>query len=236
MDEPPADSAGTPAPQEAAAEQEAWRKTLERHVSRLSSEQFKERRTAQEELLAWGRQNPGEGIEALYRLYKASDDPEVQLRSRDVLRRLVIEQQPFTGEGYLGIQMDTKPVQAQNGDLQLGVLVTMVREGTAAEAAKLEEGDVIVGVDDLILDNLAPTQTFGDYVRKAGAGNQVTLHVRRGKETLKLPATLRRRSPLLDRVMPFNGLLPELPPQEEMDELDFQEWLQEREERARPGR
>ena len=199
-----------------------------REIKRLGNEKYKVRTTAQDALLKWGNRNLDEGIEALYEVYRTSDDPEVRLRSRQVLRRLVIVKQPFDGQGYLGIQMDTHRVMDANGELQPAVLITMVREGTAAEVAKLQANDLITGVDDVVFNDLLPTRMFSDYIKSKRPGDEIVLHVRRGEQSLDLTASLRRRSPLLDQVTQWGTQL-ELPPQEQLDEADFQDWLRTRE-------
>ncbi len=190
----------------------------------LSHETYKERLAAQDSLLEWGMKDLGGSIEMLYGWYRRSDDPEVRLRSRAVLKRLIIVQQPFDGEGYLGIQME--PAQWKNGlgELQPAVRITVVREGTAAEVAKLKVDDMVTGVDHIVFDDLAPTRMFADYIQSKGPGDTITLHLQRGEKALKIKTSLRRRSPLLDRLTQWGTQL-QLPDQAELDESDFRDWL-----------
>jgi hypothetical protein len=146
----------------------------------------------------------------------------------------VIEKQPFDGEGYLGILMAPHQVRNERGELQPAVLVREVHKGTAAEEAKLQANDLISGVDDLVFDDLLPTQMFSEYIKSKRPGEEIALHLWRGGELLTLKASLRRRSPIIDQFMQLGTLAP-LPPQEELDEADFQDWLKTRaaEDRAR---
>ena len=177
--------------------------------------------------MAWGRKDLGGSIESLYRLYRKAENPEVRLRSREVLKSLVIIQQPLPGQGYLGIQMDTARWKDGEGVMQPAVLITDVREGTAAAVAKLKADDLIIGVDQVVFDDLAPTRRFADYIRSKKPRDEITLKVRRGMERLELTASLRRRPAALDEINQW-GLLPVLPRESKMDEDYFQEWLRER--------
>ena len=196
-------------------------------VAALGHEKFKERHVAQKSLLAWGKKDPGGSIESLYHLYRKAENPEVRLRSREVLKSLVILQQPLPGQGYLGIQMDTARWKDDQGVVQPAVLITDVREGTAAAVAKLKANDLIIGVDQVVFDDLAPTRRFADYIKSKKPGDEITLKVRRGVERLELTASLRRRPAALDEINQW-GLFPVLPDEAKMNEDYFQEWLRER--------
>ena len=199
------------------------------HLRRLNHEDYRERKAAQKSLLEWGKRDLTKGIETLYGVYQTTDDPEVRLRSREVLKRLVIIKQPFEGAGYLGIKMENAQVKDADGELQPAVRVTEVREGTAAEVAKLQVDDLVTGVDHLVFDGLAlPITSFGDYIRSKKPGDEITLHVRRGAESLTMKPSLRRRSPLLDRFTQWGTTQFDLPKQSDLDEADFHDWLRTR--------
>lgn len=190
----------------------------------LSHEDFKHRLSAQDSLLKWGMKDLSGSIEMLYGVYRGAEDPEVRFRSRQVLKRLVIVQQPFDGDGYLGIQMEPAQWKDPRGQLQPVVRITVVRVGTAAEVAKLKVNDLVTGVDQIVFDDLTPTRMFADYIQSKKPGDVIALHLRRGEEKLTLKASLRRRSPLLDELTRWGTQLI-LPDQSELDESDFQDWL-----------
>ena len=196
-------------------------------VAALGDEKYKTRRTAQTSLLEWGKKDLGGSVESLYRFYRKVENPEVRLRSREVLKALVILQQPLPGQGYLGIQMDTARWKNEQGVMQPAVLITDVRKGTAAAIATLREGDLIVGVDNVVFNDLAPTRMFADYIKSKKPADEIKIKVRRGMEHLELTASLRRRPAALDEINQW-GLLPVLPDESEMDEDYFQDWLRER--------
>lgn len=196
-------------------------------LATLGHEEFKRRLGAQNSLRQWGEKDLDGRIESIYRVYRSAENPEVRLRTRDVLKALVIVQQPFKGAGYLGIQMAPAQWKNEKGILQPVVRVTMVRVGTAAEIAKMKADDLVLGVDQVVFDDLAPTRMFADYIKSKSPGDVITLQVRRGDEKLELKASLRRRSPMLDE-LPLWGPMPVLPEQSELDENDFQDWLRTR--------
>ena len=196
-------------------------------VGALGHEEFRERHAAQKSLLAWGKKDLEGSIESLYRLYGTTENPEVRLRSREVLKALVILRQPLPGQGYLGIQMDTARWKDDRGVMRPAVLITDVRKGTAADLATLKADDLITGIDQVIFDDLAPTRMLADYIRSKKPGDEITIKIRRGKEHLELTASLRRRPTALDEINQWGGL-PVLPRETEMDEDYFQEWLQKR--------
>jgi serine protease Do len=65
--------------------------------------------------------------------------------------------------------------------------VTQVYEGTAAEAAGVRAGDTVVEVDGRKLTSRA---SLINYVREHAPGDELSLKIRRGEETIDLQATL----------------------------------------------
>ena len=204
-------------------------------VDALADEKFRTRRTAQTQLLEWGKKDLERSVESLYKFYRQGENPEGGLRTREVLKALVILQQPLPGQGYLGIQMDTARWKNEQGLIQPAVLITDVRKGTAAAIAKLRDGDLIIGVDEVVFNDLAPTRMFADYIKSKQPGDEIRLKVRRGMDHLELTASLRRRPAVLDEINQW-GLLPVLPDESEMDEKYFLEWLRNRKASERAGK
>ncbi len=88
---------------------------------------------------------------------------------------------PFLGVRY---------VIAENGE---GVLVTApegesaVLEGSPAEKAGLQNGDIILGIDGR---ELSTTTTLATQIRNKNVGDEIELKVKRGDDILTLTATL----------------------------------------------
>ena len=93
-------------------------------------------------------------------------------------------------KAYLGVS--TTPldpaVASQSGiDIDHGLLIVDVSGDSAASAAGLQPGDVIVSINGTTTnDNTA----LGDAIRSAGAGHVVHLKVFRKGKTLDVDATL----------------------------------------------
>ncbi|MEP7111654.1 MAG: trypsin-like peptidase domain-containing protein [Ilumatobacteraceae bacterium] len=93
-------------------------------------------------------------------------------------------------KAYLGVS--TTPVDAtvaaQNGiDIDHGLLVADVAGDSAAAAARLQPGDVIVSINGTTTNDNA---TLGDVIRSAGAGHVIHLKVFRKGSTIDVDATL----------------------------------------------
>lgn len=91
------------------------------------------------------------------------------------------EEAPAAREpGFLGVSMAPWPVEGSDPPVAF-VAVTGVVPGSAAEAAGLREGDVIVALDgaSVAAHPNEVLQRFGAVVREKGAGGALTLLVRR---------------------------------------------------------
>lgn len=198
-------------------------------LNRLSDDDYKVRKEAQDWLVEWGKGDLDYALEFMFQTYRKARDPERRLRSRQVLKRLVIIRQPFEGEGYLGIRMETESYPDRDGELQPAVLVTEVRKGTPAFDSGLQIGDLVIGVDAVSFDDLAPTSMLANYITSKNPGDEITLKVFRQGVILEKSARLRRRAKEIDQAFNrFPGENLEIPDQAELDEADFKEWLRKR--------
>jgi serine protease Do len=85
--------------------------------------------------------------------------------------------------GKLGVQV----AAVDPSGAKEGVVIQTIMDKSAAKAAGLQKGDVILAVNgDKVQDLMALRSIMGRYV----AGDQVTLKVRRGSEDLEVKATL----------------------------------------------
>ncbi len=110
----------------------------------------------------------------------------------DTARPIVeqLQQGKTVTKAYLGVS--TTPIDAtvaaRNGlDIDHGLLVVDVSGGSAAAAAGLQPGDVIVSIDGTKTDDNA---VLGDTIRKVGAGQIVHLEVHRDGKTIAVDARL----------------------------------------------
>ncbi|TMC51298.1 MAG: PDZ domain-containing protein [Chloroflexi bacterium] len=111
---------------------------------------------------------------------------QAQIVAQDLINHRTVE------HPYLGIGSVTALDAAEQGRSFAGpgVEVTTVASGSAAEAAGLKTGDVIVGIDGTTLDG---THTLAGLVTAHHVGDTIHLTVQRGGQTLTLTATLQAR-------------------------------------------
>jgi hypothetical protein len=169
--------------------------------SRLKSEDFKTRESAERELLDWGRLNPELAKRLLFQKSRFANDPEIRQRCLNVLRDLVVDDYLKHGEGYLGVSMREAFQQVPN-DLKLRgvVIVSGVMPDSSAEKAGIEVNDVIVGLDDTVW-YAGARDHFADAIRNKNAKSTVLLRVLRAGKILDLTAILGRRLSGLDSLL-----------------------------------
>jgi serine protease Do len=96
---------------------------------------------------------------------------------------------------YLGISF--QPISPEiaaiyNLPAQWGVYVTRVVRNSPADQAGLQEGDIIIKIDDVALDE---THSYVNTLFEFQPGDQVTLDVVRGNETMQVAVTLGEAQP-----------------------------------------
>jgi S1-C subfamily serine protease len=112
------------------------------------------------------------------------------------------------GRGYLGIELQTEPVEIDPlvlGTPQIGAVVTDVDPRSPAATAGIKPGDVITKFQGMAFRSPADLL---QVIRTQPVGSQVTLQVVRKDETLDVPAKLGERPDLPDPGLGF----PESPP------------------------
>lgn len=93
--------------------------------------------------------------------------------------------------GYLGVQMDPNPIaKASLGYEGPGVVIGSVREGSPAEEAGLQAGDVIIRYDGESTDSLA---TLFTLVQRSRVAEDVLIEVWRDGEVLGMRARITER-------------------------------------------
>jgi hypothetical protein len=165
----------------------------------LKSEEFRIREKAQAELLAWARHRPEPAMDALFRISRADDDPEVRERCLAVLRELVNDEYLKEGEGFLGIRMqDEKALVPGERNPRSVIRVIQVVPDSAAQQAGVKLNDLITGLDDKVWQDEAALMPFMNHIRQLKPGNRVLLKILRNGEMMDLPVKLGRRPLLAD--------------------------------------
>jgi serine protease DegQ len=107
----------------------------------------------------------------------------------------VIQPSPFTAAGYLGITyLDISRPTGTDPALPgtRGALITAVAQGSPAEQVGLLPGDLIVSMDDQPVGETCPLL---QSLLARRAGDQVTVVIQRGDQSLTLPVVLSQRTP-----------------------------------------
>jgi membrane-associated protease RseP (regulator of RpoE activity) len=198
-------------------------------VGALASDDFKQREAAQTELLAWARAHPSGASQEIWERYRSSPDPEVRQRCLTVLRELITELYLSEGPGFLGIGMTYGSVVLP-GEIAPAhaVLVTTVRQGTPANRAGIQAGDMIVRLDGKRWADESSPEKFSEQIAAKKPGVAVKLGIVRDGKSVELDAVLVRRPANL-QLLRFG--LPEADEAaEERAAIDayFKGWLNER--------
>lgn len=165
-------------------------------VDSLASEAFKQRTKAQMDLSRWALEQPDVSQEWLFRELEATEDPEVRIRLREVMKEVVVAEHQKDGPGYVGISMLDVEVMVPGDDgaeARAGVSISRVQADTPASRAGLLAGDVVVSVDQLKWTNGPATPGFQAAIMKHKPGDKVELGILRGAELKKVEVTLAAR-------------------------------------------
>lgn len=198
----------------------------------LGSPQFRQRETAQADLLALARVQPLTSLETLYKESSSSDDPEVRQRLMSVLRALIDEQYSRQGKGYIGIGL--KPVVANvPGEPKPRSLinVTQVQPNSPGERAGLKVNDLIVSLNGSTWGDETSHEEFSRKIAEMKPDATVQLKVLRDQKLLDLEVTLTRRPVVADfpyfdpRSMDSEG------PERAAKEAHFRQWMSDKKNR-----
>jgi predicted metalloprotease with PDZ domain len=115
----------------------------------------------------------------------------------DFASRYIDGREPFPWDRVLplaGMRM-TRPNEPRLGVYTVqdpnGILVTRVEVGGAAAEAGVREGDYLVAIGDIAVDDAGFVEKFRSKFGTAASGSPISLRVRRGTETLTLAGKLR---------------------------------------------
>jgi len=105
-----------------------------------------------------------------------------------------LQQGKAVTKAYLGVSttpLDPTVAQQNGVDIDHGLLIVDVAADSAASAAGLKPGDVIVSIDGKTTDE---NTALGDEIKAVGAGNVVHLKIYRDGKTIDVDATLSTHS------------------------------------------
>jgi predicted metalloprotease with PDZ domain len=196
----------------------------------MESEDFRERESAQSDLLSWVRKNPKAAVAELLRhsTKGGSSSPEVRERCMQVLRQLAADDFAKEGDGYLGVRMNDRMVRMPgNQPDRWAVVVTEVVADSAAAKCGLKAGDAIVGLNGQTWQQEA-SKPFSEQIRKRKPGTRVNLRVLRDEGLQDLRVDLGRRPADADQFIPNMDPEGQQALEQKAKEAYFERWLLEK--------
>jgi hypothetical protein len=116
---------------------------------------------------------------------------------------------------FLGVMLKEAPGE----ESEPGAMISEVIEGTAAEKAGLQAGDIIIQLDD---EEIGGVNEVIEYIGAKKAGDEIKIQVLRDGNKKKIKAELGERA--MDNMNFFNFEMPEIPEIPEMPNLNFEEF------------
>ena len=163
-------------------------------LANLASDQFRTRKQAEAEILAWARQRPEVAMDLIFEHSRTSPDPEVRERCLSILKDLVADEYLREGEGYIGIRMQDELANVPGDPKPRGAIrVIQVVAGSAAETAGLQMNDLIVGLNQEVWHDGGISFAFSDRIRQFKPNAVVHLKVVRAGNLMDVPVKLGRR-------------------------------------------
>ena len=120
----------------------------------------------------------------------------IPMKEAKVIIDDLINYRYVTGRPQIGINTnDISEAQARYWDLPVGVYVRTVQEGSAAEQAGIEVGDVIIDIEGTAVSN---AQELNDVKNKFKAGDIITLTVYRNGKDIKIRLKLQEKKKIVE--------------------------------------
>lgn len=198
------------------AEEPAWEHDL-------MAEAFEQRQKAEQALIEWAGQGEDQDrIQLLLKRWLESTEPEEKFRLEKVIYHLKKDTILQSGEGFVGISMETRNFE------QRGVLVTEVIENTPAERVGLLARDLILEIDGQSIAGASPSENLMAIVKGKPPGTEIRLTVLRGEEDLEIDVPLMNRAALKERtVWDPNRAEVDLEKAEALLRQDFRRWFKD---------
>jgi C-terminal processing protease CtpA/Prc len=201
---------------------------IQQLVGKLGAKTFRERETAEQKLLKLGDDDHQAVLGQCLRAYAVSSDPEVKLRAREIMAKLVDKHLFNRPRGYVGLQIQAASVAGADGKQVRAIQANGVLADGSAQRAGMQAGDLILKLDQLDFADDASTHQFVNYIQSRQPGVTVTLTIQRDGANQTMELTLgelpaERRSEILT---PSKG------------KAFFEDWLRTQlgEDAARAGR
>lgn len=163
---------------------EGERAEMDALIEQLGSPEFLEREVAQEAVIEIGVK----AFARLRRAYHTVDDFEVRARICDIVEASYFKHHLLDRNGFLGIELSMWPITHDDDERipkdHVGIGVQRVMHGLAAARDGVLQEDVIIAIDG---HPIAHAAAFGQIIRQAGAGAELTLTILRSGRELPVP-------------------------------------------------
>lgn len=164
-------------------------------IEQLGSPAYTERMDATTVLIGLGPKTFSMLRDALHR----HEDLEVRLRIEEIVREVYLRHYVYDRNAFLGISQNLIP--KEHGDdsriavHHIGIEVRRILKNTAAEAAELKQGDIIIAVDNEPLTGTGQegVLAFGESIRIRGPGTSIHLTILRGRQQVEYDVALGAR-------------------------------------------
>ena len=115
---------------------------------------------------------------------------DVKVVAEELLEKGYVSGRPAMGIKLISI---SNTLQAQQyGVNQLGVYITEVLQGSAAEKAGLQKDDYLISIEGTIIDSY---ETLASFIDKYKVGDTLTIEIKRNSEILQVQLTLQESKP-----------------------------------------
>lgn len=198
-------------------------------LKQLSSDDFKARQSAEEDLAVWAFDNREVAYDKLYQHAKEHPVAEIRVRCLSVLRQLVNDIYDSEGEGYVGIRMQDVTMRLPDQRKPVAVLeiVEVVADSPASKGGLLV-GDVILSLEQEEWKSLPASEDFRNRVKSFKPRSEINLKVLREKEIIEIKVRLARRPAALEQIFEMPGQQRVDAMEKELREEHFKKWLLDR--------
>ncbi len=118
--------------------------------------------------------------------YRQSEDLESQLRVQRIIEYVYFWDEVFSQNAFLGIEhvLHNNPADARLKENEAGIEIRRIIEGTSADRAGLQGGDLVIGVDGVRLSSGINVSTFAEMIRTKSPGDRMEFLIFRGTEMM----------------------------------------------------
>lgn len=157
--------------------------SLEKTLNNLGAEEFASRKQAELDLLALSQTNLPEVVRALHRLGESEDDPQVRLASRSIIQNIYNNRELLFMD--LGASWSWYVEIGKNGEIQSFPHLKGIKDGSPAQKAGFDTGNIIRLVNGEPLDGHRSLIVFQQKLNSAAPGSEITFTISSSRHKLE---------------------------------------------------